>query len=71
MYLFLVLLKEDDPKYKDTAITAAVGCFSIILIIIIIMTVIWKITKSCGFQKRKFLCIKYDENNTTPREDVI
>ncbi|XP_016371794.1 uncharacterized protein LOC107711325 isoform X2 [Sinocyclocheilus rhinocerous] len=73
------LIKAEDPESKDsaskdTAIIAAVGCFSIVLIIVI-MTVICKtkpnFTKPCGFQKRMFFCIKHDEDNTTPPEDVI
>ncbi|XP_026133384.1 uncharacterized protein LOC113112145 [Carassius auratus] len=69
------LIEEDDPESKDTAISAAVGCFSIVLIIIIIIIIIYKtktnFNKSCGFQKRTFLCIKHDEDNTTAPVDVI
>ncbi|XP_016371786.1 uncharacterized protein LOC107711325 isoform X1 [Sinocyclocheilus rhinocerous] len=57
---------------KVSVFAAAVGCF---ILIILIMTIIHNrkpnFTKSCGFQKRMFLCIKHDEDNTTPPEDVI
>ncbi|XP_016314958.1 uncharacterized protein LOC107667752 [Sinocyclocheilus anshuiensis] len=57
---------------KVSVIAAVVGCF---ILIIIIMTIIHNkkpnFTKPCGFQKRMFLCIKHDEDNTTPPEDVI
>ncbi|XP_058650032.1 uncharacterized protein LOC131551255 isoform X2 [Onychostoma macrolepis] len=58
---------------KVSAIAAVVGCF--ILIIIITMTVIRNkkpnLNRSCGFQKRMFLCIKHDEDNSDHTEDVI
>ncbi|XP_042591940.1 uncharacterized protein LOC122139290 [Cyprinus carpio] len=67
-------VKTEDPKSKYPIITSVAGCFIIILFIIII-TIICKtkpnFTKSCGFQKRMFLCIRHDEDNTTPPETVI
>ncbi|XP_051769755.1 uncharacterized protein LOC127523272 [Ctenopharyngodon idella] len=62
---------EDNPGSNGTVIAAVVGCFIIIIIIIIIMTIIYKRkpnTNPCGFQRRMFLCLRYDEDNSNFQE---
>ncbi len=64
-----------DAVSKDPAIAAAVGFFSILLVIIIIITIICKtkpnFTRACGLQKRVFLCIRHDEDTSDHTGDVI
>ncbi|KTF79544.1 hypothetical protein cypCar_00040313, partial [Cyprinus carpio] len=62
-------------RIKASAVAAIVGCFILIILILITMTIIHNkkpnFIKSCGFQKRMFLCIKHEENNSHHPEDVI
>ncbi len=55
-----------------SVIAAVLGCF---ILIIIIMTIIHNkkpnFNRSCGFQKKMFLCIRPDEDSSTRPEDVI
>ncbi|KAL0178993.1 hypothetical protein M9458_024435, partial [Cirrhinus mrigala] len=60
-----------DPHSRYTVTAVVVGCF----ILIIIMTVICNkkpdINTSCGFQKRMFMGLRQDEDNSDHSEDVI
>ncbi len=62
---------------RFSVIAEVLGCFIIIIIIIIIiiMTIIHNkkpnFNRSCGFQKKMFLCIRPDEDSSTRPEDVI
>ncbi|XP_073684887.1 uncharacterized protein [Garra rufa] len=64
---------EVSVGYKVFVIAAVVGCF--IIIIMGIITVIRNkkpnFNRSCGFQKRMFLGIRHDEDNSDHSEDVI
>ncbi|KAK2876077.1 hypothetical protein Q8A67_020173 [Cirrhinus molitorella] len=68
---------ESEPS-PSTAITPVVGCFILIIIVIAIVIVIMKVIHNkknfstyCGFQKRMFLGLTHDEDNSNNPEDVI
>ncbi|KAK2876079.1 hypothetical protein Q8A67_020175 [Cirrhinus molitorella] len=69
-----IMGSEPSPS---TSITPVVGCFILILIIVIVI-VIMKVIHSkknfstyCGFQKRMFLGLTHDEDNSDRPEDLI
>ncbi|XP_016313724.1 uncharacterized protein LOC107666794 [Sinocyclocheilus anshuiensis] len=66
---------ETAAGFKDTVITVLVSGFLIILIIVIIMTIIYKtkpnFTKLPGSQNRMCLVVKHDEDRSVHPEDVI
>ncbi|XP_048036092.1 uncharacterized protein LOC125261578 [Megalobrama amblycephala] len=59
---------ESNGESNGNVTTAVVGCSIITIIIIIMMTIIYK-TQSyysypCDFQRRMFLCLRHDEDNS-------
>ncbi len=66
--------RAEDPRSKYT-VTAVVVAFFILITIIVIMIVIRNkkpnINTSCRFQKRMFLYLRHNEDNSDHPEDVI